>query len=97
MTPPHEEIALFMTGQMGNVGELFFRDAGEIRKGVNATMVVGILQGPPLFKGEHLYAVTTDNHGRMRIMTHNPRDITEAARGMGLGSLVKAPIWRVSA
>lgn len=73
-----------------NVGQLIFRDAGD-----NKTMVVGILQGQPIFKSEHQYVVEVNQSGQLTILMHTAKDLTERIAGDSLGGLVLQPLWNV--
>lgn len=84
-------------------GQLFFRETAQEapdKPDHKLLMVVGIIAVPNDSKlcGEHQYVVTGKERSDCIAIAAHTRlgvDRTDMARGLGLGSLVTQPIWRV--
>ena len=85
-------------------GQVIFREAGRHGSGRRLMMFVGVvaMEDDTPVKGEHQYVMAGNTeHGGVSVRLHvvvgdtAVIDRTEEARGMGLGSLVTQPWWRV--
>ena len=76
-------------------GQVFFREVGKAPSGQRLFMVVGLVSAPDdsAFEGEHQYVAVLAGEA-MTVTPEAGKDLTEVARGMDAGGLLRAPIWR---
>jgi len=86
-------------------GQIIFRDTNKKafdldRSNRKLVSFVGIIAIPEHFpiKGEHQYnviGVDTISGLELTTLVNTKKDISEITRGLGLGQLIREPIWRV--